>query len=90
MTMPPGFTGINHLKLPANDIQVTSDFYTTVFPFERLHQYDHFTLEHKFFAAMFSHKTTNLIVEIRHVPEQAEAQRGWDPITWGIAGGPTE
>lgn len=25
-----------------------------------------------------------MIVEFRYVPEQAEAQKGWDPITWGV------
>ena len=33
---------------------------------------------------MFTHEPTKLIVEVRYVPEQATAQRGWDPITWGV------
>ncbi|KAI9737567.1 MAG: hypothetical protein M1834_009722 [Cirrosporium novae-zelandiae] len=83
--MPSSFRGINHLKLPATDILKTSSFYTTIFPFTRLPHYDHFTPDHKLFAVMFAHAPTNLIVEIRHVPDQVvSAQRGWDPITWGV------
>lgn len=33
---------------------------------------------------MFTHKSTSLIVEVRYEPTQAAAQKGWDPITWGV------
>ena len=33
---------------------------------------------------MAEYQPTKLIIEFRYVPEQAEAQRGWDPITWGV------
>ena len=33
---------------------------------------------------MAEHKPTKVIIEFRYVPEQAEAQKGWDPITWGV------
>ncbi|KAK9415857.1 putative Glyoxalase/fosfomycin resistance/dioxygenase domain-containing protein [Seiridium unicorne] len=33
---------------------------------------------------MLQHEPTNLIVELRYVPPQAKAQKGWDPITWGV------
>ncbi|KAG8887965.1 hypothetical protein FRB98_008638 [Tulasnella sp. 332] len=79
--VPSGFIGINHLRLPAYDVQVIYDFYTTIFPFERLRQYDHYTPDHKLFAVMYPHKHTDLVIEIRHVPKQAEAQKVGDPIT---------
>ncbi|KAF7973458.1 hypothetical protein HWV62_15044 [Athelia sp. TMB] len=82
--MPASFLGINHLKLPANDIIATRDFYVSHFPFTYLPQYDHFTPEHTLFAVMIMHEPTKLIVEIRHHPAQAAAQRGWDPVTWGV------
>lgn len=47
-------------------------------------QYDHFTPDHKLFAKMFQHEASQLIVEVRYVPSQASAQRGWDPITYGV------
>jgi catechol 2,3-dioxygenase-like lactoylglutathione lyase family enzyme len=84
--MPKSFNGINHLKLPCHDILKTVDFYTKIFPFKRLHHYDHFTPEHKLFAVMVEHVPTKLILELRYVPEQANAQKGWDPITWGVGG----
>lgn len=82
--MPQSFNGINHLKLPVHSLRATLHFYTTVFPFTPAPHYDHFTPEHKLFAQMFIHEPTNLIVEARYNPSQADAQRGWDPITWGV------
>lgn len=81
---PQSFNGINHLKLPVHSLQKTRDFYTKVFPFVHLPKYDHFTPNHELFACMVMHEPTKLIVEFRYYPEQAEAQRGWDPITWGV------
>ncbi|KAF4944283.1 hypothetical protein FSARC_14716 [Fusarium sarcochroum] len=81
---PTSFTGINHLKLPCHDIIKTSAFYEKVFPFTRIHKYNHYTPDHKLFAIMLQHQPTNLIIELRYVPAQAEAQKGWDPITWGV------
>ena len=83
-TRPSSFSGINHLKLPSFSVQKTVDFYTNIFPFTYLPQYDHFTPDHKLFAKMFWHEPTKLIIEARYVPTQAEAQKGWDPITWGV------
>jgi catechol 2,3-dioxygenase-like lactoylglutathione lyase family enzyme len=83
-SMPTSFNGINHLKLPVFSIQKTHDFYTKIFPFTPLPQYDHFTPDHELFAKMFQHEPSKLIVEVRYVPSQAAAQKGWDPITYGV------
>lgn len=83
-TRPSSFNGINHLKLPVFSLKRSLEFYTKIFPFVHEPKYDHFTPEHKMFAQMFIYEPTKLIVEIRHDPERAEAQRGWDPITWGV------
>lgn len=77
------FRGINHLKLPATSLRKTVAFYTQILPFKYLPHYDHFTPDHKLFAQMVMYEPKNLIVELRHEPEQAEKQKGWDPITWG-------
>lgn len=84
LQMPSSFNGINHLKLPSFNIKKTHDFYTKILPFKPLPQYDHFTPEHKLFAKMCIHEPTKLIIEVRYVPGQAEAQKGWDPITYGV------
>lgn len=81
---PPSFKGVDHLKLPVHSLKRTLEFYTTVFPFVHAPHWDHFTPEHKLFAQMFVYQPSNLIVEARYNPAQAEAQRGWDPITWGV------
>ncbi|KAL3595615.1 hypothetical protein FPOAC2_09963 [Fusarium poae] len=83
-TKPKSFTGINHLKLPCHDIIKTGQFYETLFHLDRVLKYNHYTPDHKLFAIMLEHKPTKLIVELRHVPAQASAQKGWDPITWGV------
>lgn len=62
----------------------TWEFYTKILPFTPLPQYDHFTPDHKLFAKMFYYEPTKLIVEVRYMPEQAEAQKGWDPVTYGV------
>lgn len=79
------FGGINHIKLPCFSIQRTLDFYTKILPFEHLPQYDHFTPDHRVFAKMFRDKATSIIVEVRYMPHQAQAQKGWDPITWSVS-----
>ena len=82
--MPTSFRGINHLKLPSTSIRKTHDFYTRVFPFTPVPKYNHYTPDHKLFAIMFVHEPTKLLVEVRYVPSQAVAQKGWDPITFGV------
>lgn len=87
--MPQSFTGINHLKLPCTSLARTLHFYTTVLPFQHVPAYDHFTPSHQLFARMAqlarpASRHANLLLEFRHLPAQAAAQRGWDPITWGV------
>lgn len=81
---PGSFKGINHLKMPVFSLKKTLDFYTTIFPFTHLPKLDHFTPDKKLFGQLFIHKPSNLMVELRYHPTQAEAQRGWDPISWGV------
>jgi catechol 2,3-dioxygenase-like lactoylglutathione lyase family enzyme len=80
--MPSSFLGINHLKIPVFDLEATKTFYSTVLPLKYVPKYDHFTPAHELFAIMLTHEATNLIVEFRHDPVNAEAQKGWDPVTW--------
>jgi catechol 2,3-dioxygenase-like lactoylglutathione lyase family enzyme len=82
--MPKSFNGINHLKLPCFNIRKTHDFYTKILPFKALPHYDHFNPQKELFAKMAMHEPTKTIVEFRYVPEQATAQKEWDPITWGV------
>jgi catechol 2,3-dioxygenase-like lactoylglutathione lyase family enzyme len=80
---PSSFLGINHLKIPVFDLEKSLAFYTSVFPFKHEEKYNHYTPTHELFAVMIVHEPTSLIVELRHAPEHAEKQRGWDPVTWG-------
>ncbi|KAK8877365.1 VOC family protein [Apiospora arundinis] len=94
---PPRLLGLNHLKLASHDILATRDFYTTVFPFTPLPAYDHRRADGSLFAVMFRHDlkpagtgtgsgtgTGNTLIEARHNSQQAAAQVGWDPVTWGV------
>jgi hypothetical protein len=83
-TMPDSFNAINHLKLPCFSIQRTHEFYTKIFPFIPIPQYNHLTPQHELFAKMIQHEPSQLIIEVRYVPAQAKAQKGWDPITFGV------
>lgn len=85
VSSPKSFKGVHHLKLPVHSLKQTREFYTTVFPFTHLPQFDHFTPQHKLFAQIFIHEPTKLLVEVRYDPARADAQKGWDPITWGVA-----
>jgi catechol-2,3-dioxygenase len=83
--MPPSFNGIHHLKLPCHSITATHDFYTRILPFEPQPQYDHLNVAGQLFAKIFLHKASNLLIEVRYHPAQATAQKGWDPITFGVS-----
>lgn len=78
------FKGVNHVKLAVHSIQRSLHFYTNVLPFTHLKQFDHFTPEHKLFGSMFIYEPTKFLMEVRYHPEQAEAQKGWDPVTFGV------
>lgn len=82
---PSNFLGINHIKLPSTDILRTYDFYTSIFPFKKVPEYEHYNANGGLFAVMFRHEPTALIVEIRKNTAQAQAQVGWDPIIWGVS-----
>ena len=82
---PSSLYGINHLKLASANILKTLHFYTAVLPMVHISKFNHYTAERKLFAVMFQHPSTKLLVEARNAPEQALAQKGWDPITWAVA-----
>ncbi|MCJ1394270.1 hypothetical protein MMC18_007148 [Xylographa bjoerkii] len=82
--MPTSFQGVNHIKLPATDILKTYNFYTSIFPLTKIPEYEHYNAKGELFAVMFRHEPTKLIVEVRKHNKQAQAQVGWDPITWGV------
>lgn len=81
---PRSFTGVHHLKLPSKNILKTQEFYTKILHFTPVPNYSHYNLENKLFAVMFRHEPTNLLVEARYEPECSEAEKGWDPIVWGV------
>ena len=83
----PDAWGINHIKLPATDILRTSEFYCQVIGTRYLPHFDHRNKDGDLFAVMLSMPHTlhsSIMIEIRHNEAQAQAQRGWDPITFGV------
>lgn len=83
----PNFLGLDHLKLPAKDIEKTTWFYTEVLPFNRESKWDHKTPapESRLFATMLScHELGDITMEIRHNEDWAEKTVGVDHITWRV------
>ncbi|KAJ7110635.1 hypothetical protein C8R44DRAFT_261851 [Mycena epipterygia] len=83
-TSPPPILGIHHLKLPTHSIAAKLAFYTTVLPFVHLPHLDHRHPSGELFGVLLQHTPTDLLIELRHNPTQATAQRGWDVITWSV------
>jgi len=81
---PLTLKGIHHIKLPSKNILETQRFYTEILHFQPLPQYNHYTADRKLFAVLFSHPATNTILEARYAPSLSEAEKKWDPITWGV------
>jgi catechol-2,3-dioxygenase len=85
---------LHHLKLASASLQETYDFYTQVLPFTAMPSLNHYTPSGTLYGAIFAlpqptpssdpKNTPQLLVEIRQHAAQATAQRGWDPITWGV------
>ncbi|KAI8944578.1 Glyoxalase/Bleomycin resistance protein/Dihydroxybiphenyl dioxygenase [Xylaria longipes] len=74
---------LHHLKIPAADLVKTYDFYTAVLPFQALPSFNHYTASGRLYGAIFSNGA-DVLVEVREDAEQAAAQKGFDPITWGV------
>lgn len=83
-TKPTSFNGIHHFKLPASDIRKTEAFYIQIFPFESCPELDHYTPDNKLFTLLLTYKPAGRMLGIRHNPEQAKIQKGWDPVTWRV------
>ncbi|KAJ6564714.1 hypothetical protein B0H19DRAFT_1259131 [Mycena capillaripes] len=82
---PPPILGVDHLKLPTSSLTAKLEFYTSILPFTHLKHFDHRRAgSGELFAVMLEHTQTALLVELRHNPAQAAAQRGWDAITWSV------
>lgn len=87
MSRPTIPWGINHIKLPARDVLKTKDFYTDILGLEYLPALDHKDENGNLFAVMLQFpkgSATTFWIEIRHNVAQAEAQKGWDPVTYGV------
>ncbi|KAJ7698346.1 hypothetical protein B0H17DRAFT_978360 [Mycena rosella] len=77
--------GIHHLKFPTSSIAAKLAFYTTVLAFTHLPHMDHRRPgTGELFGVLLQHAPTALLVELRHNPAQAAAQRGWDAVTWSV------
>jgi catechol 2,3-dioxygenase-like lactoylglutathione lyase family enzyme len=87
MSRPAIPWGLNHIKIPATDIEKTKNFHTNILGLEYLPALDHQTKNGDLFAAMLQSpqgSATTHWIEIRLSAVQAEAQKGWDPVTYGV------
>ena len=79
--------GINHIKIPATDVLKTRDWYTNILGLEYLPALDHKNEKGELFAVMLKFpegSPTSHWIEVRLQPAQVEAQKGWDPVTYGV------
>ncbi|KAJ6546047.1 Glyoxalase/Bleomycin resistance protein/Dihydroxybiphenyl dioxygenase [Mycena vulgaris] len=82
---PPLILGIDHLKVPTSSIAAKLAFYTSILGLTHLVHFDHRRSgTGELFGVILQHQPTDLLVELRHNPKQAVAQRGWDAVTWSV------
>ncbi|KAH8677759.1 hypothetical protein BX600DRAFT_531607 [Xylariales sp. PMI_506] len=100
-TRPQAPLTLHHLKLAAHNLSATLTFYTDVLPFEHIPALDHLSSSGVLFGCIIklaeghhrhpergsaSATSPPLLVEIRLNEDQATAQHGSDPVTWGVPG----
>lgn len=83
ISKPTNPVTIHHLKLAATDVAVTHTFYTTILPFTDVPTLAHRTPSGRLYGAFFTTTVGGLLVEVRENAAQAQAQKGFDPVTWG-------
>ncbi len=86
MTSPrPAIEGIHHLKLPVADLGRSLCFYERVLAAERIVEADHHREDDgSLYAHILEVPGLGALLELRLDPEQAERQRGFDPVTLAV------
>jgi catechol 2,3-dioxygenase-like lactoylglutathione lyase family enzyme len=83
MNRPP-LRGIHHIKLPVSDLDRSEAFYTIVFDAKRNKAWDHKHADGSCYAYILEVPDLGTLLELRLYPEQAEKDRGIDPLTLAV------
>lgn len=82
----PAIDGVHHLKLPVADLDRSLQFYERVFGATRIPEADHRRGgDGPLYALILRVPGLTVLLELRLDPAQAEAQRGFDPVTVTVA-----
>lgn len=82
----PTIAGIHHVKLPVADLDRSLRFYERVFAAERIPEADHRReADGSLYALILKITDLGALLELRLDREQAERQRGFDPLTLAVA-----
>jgi catechol 2,3-dioxygenase-like lactoylglutathione lyase family enzyme len=83
MNLPP-LRGIHHIKLSVSDLDRSEAFYTIVFDAKRIKAWDHRHADGSCYGYILEVPGLGTRLELRLNPEQAEKDRGFDPLTIAV------
>jgi catechol 2,3-dioxygenase-like lactoylglutathione lyase family enzyme len=81
----PTVRGIHHVKVPVSDLAASRRFYETALGAVRLPGADHRHADGRLYAHVLRLPGTEILLELRHNPEQAARHHGFDPLTLAVA-----
>ena len=82
--MRPDLDGIHHIKFAVGDLQRSLGFYERALGAKRVAAWDHRHADGTRYAVILEVPGLGTHLELRLDPEQAAAQRGFDPVTIAV------
>lgn len=82
----PALTGLHHVTLPVSDLEASAAWYQRALLGERVTRLDHHDAAGDPIAVVLRLPGLTVPVKLQVQPEAAEALRGYDPVTLGVAG----
>ncbi len=83
MNKPP-LKGVHHVKFPVHDLDRSEEFYTKVFDAKRIKAWDHKHSDGSCYAYILDVPDLGTKVELRLSPQEADKQKGFDPLTIAV------
>ncbi len=81
---PPALQGVHHLKFPVGDLDRSLAFYQRALGGQRVAKWDHVHRDGTRYAMILEVPGLGTKLELRLDPAQADAQRGFDPVTIAV------